>query len=224
MNKQVVIVCALGLSSSMLVDKIRKYVAVNHLPYDIYCVDVDCAREKIVCSDIVLLAPQISFAWSNFESLCNKLSIAMGVISKDFYGSCDAEAIMSQIDGLSKQLIKKNMIRVRIEGNNYNAMFSLIMKDIQNAVRESEYAMEFHISNMESYDETYDEVILIEPQHASSLAKIKEKYDPLLHSVDVIDSKAYKTFNGRLIVEQAKRMYDELMERRARCIRGQEIS
>lgn len=218
------IVCAMGLSSSMLVEKIKQFIINEHRQYEVYCSDVDCAKEKIMCSDIVLLAPQISFIWSNFESLCQKLSIMMGVISKENYGSCDAEAIVKQIDELSKRQIKRDVIHVAIEGINYNAMISLLMKDIERAIQESSYDMEFCVPSIDGYGEKYSEVILIEPQFASSLVKIKEKYNPLLHSVDIIDSRAYKTFNGRLIVEQAKRLYDELMERRAKCIRGQEIS
>ena len=97
-SKVIVIVCTLGMSSSMLISKMQQYVYESDLPIKILAVSSEEALEyaKDHQVDLVFLSPQVRFLKNKFvESLANQPT-KIETISMSDYGLLDSRNILKQ--------------------------------------------------------------------------------------------------------------------------------
>ncbi|WP_343216381.1 PTS sugar transporter subunit IIB [Clostridium simiarum] len=96
--KTIMLVCAGGMSTSLLVNKMKKTAEERNIDVDIFAVsapEVDNAIEKKNV-DVVLLAPQVKYMKNQFESKLKEKNICMDVINMQYYGMMNGERILEQ--------------------------------------------------------------------------------------------------------------------------------
>lgn len=98
--KKILLVCAAGMSTSLLVNKMKKHAEQMEEDIEIIALPVSEAGTMIAESDIVLLGPQVRYQKSQVESMAGDTPVA--VIDMRDYGTMNGEAVLEK----ALQLIK----------------------------------------------------------------------------------------------------------------------
>jgi len=97
---KVVLVCAAGMSSSLIEEKIRQAAAAAGKPMELKAVDAtrmglwDYGRDHV---DIILVAPQVRFKKKGILEKAGPLGIIVQDIDTVAYGMVDGEKIFAQV-------------------------------------------------------------------------------------------------------------------------------
>ena len=98
MKKTIMLVCAAGMSTSLMVNRMKKAAEIKGIEADIFAIPAGEAdsylSEKKV--DVVLLGPQVRFMKSQFEEKVAPLGIALDVIQMVDYGMMNGEKVLEQ--------------------------------------------------------------------------------------------------------------------------------
>lgn len=98
MKKTIMLVCAAGMSTSLMVSKMQKSAEDKGIEADIFAVSAGEADtyldEKKV--DVLLLGPQVRFMKAQFEKKVAPLGIALDVIQMTDYGMMNGEKVLNQ--------------------------------------------------------------------------------------------------------------------------------
>ncbi|WP_373193627.1 PTS sugar transporter subunit IIB [Enterococcus sp. RIT-PI-f] len=101
-RKTIMLACAAGMSTSLLVTKMKKAAEERKLDAEIFAVPVSeanqYAEDKNV--DVVLLGPQVRFMLPQFESDLASKGIPVAVIPMTDYGMMDGEKVISLAEKL----------------------------------------------------------------------------------------------------------------------------
>ncbi|WP_154066571.1 PTS sugar transporter subunit IIB [Enterococcus gallinarum] len=102
MSKKIMLACAAGMSTSLLVTKMQKAAEEKGLNAEIFAVPVSEAiqnvEEKNV--DVVLLGPQVRYMLHQFEQDLESKSIPVDVIPMTDYGMMDGMKVLSLAENL----------------------------------------------------------------------------------------------------------------------------
>lgn len=98
MKKTIMLVCAAGMSTSLMVSKMKKSAEEKGIEADIFAVsaseaDTYLADKKV---DVLLLGPQVRFMKAEFEKKVEPLGIALDVIQMTDYGMMNGEKVLNQ--------------------------------------------------------------------------------------------------------------------------------
>lgn len=100
MSKQttIMLVCAAGMSTSLLVTKMESAAKQQELDADIFAVSASEAANLLVQKEIdcVLLGPQVRFMQKQFEDKLEPLGIPVAVINMSDYGMMNGEKVLAQ--------------------------------------------------------------------------------------------------------------------------------
>lgn len=99
--KKILLVCSAGMSTSMLVNKMKKYAEENEIEADINAVAISEAYKVIDDVDIVLLGPQVRYQLKTVEEMV-KGRIPVKVIDMILYGRMNGEAVLKDALALIK--------------------------------------------------------------------------------------------------------------------------
>jgi len=99
--KNILLVCAAGMSTSLLVNKMKDAAKKKDIEVNIDALSVSECSKVVDTVDIVLLGPQVRFQKSQVESLVNG-RIPVEVIDMKHYGTMNGEAVLER----AIQLIK----------------------------------------------------------------------------------------------------------------------
>ncbi|MGH2331457.1 PTS sugar transporter subunit IIB [Thermoanaerobacter mathranii] len=91
---KILVVCNAGMSTSLLVEKMKKAVKPEHGEVIIKAVAVDQFEESVKDYDVVLLGPQIRYKKRDFERITNELGIPMEVINPVDYGMIKGDRVL----------------------------------------------------------------------------------------------------------------------------------
>jgi PTS system cellobiose-specific IIB component len=97
---KVVLVCAAGMSSSLIEEKIRQAAAAVGKDMELRAVDAtrmalwDYEQDRM---DVILVAPQVRFKKKSILEKAEPLGIIVQDIDTIAYGMCDGEKIFSQV-------------------------------------------------------------------------------------------------------------------------------
>lgn len=97
---RVLMVCAIGMSSSLIEQKTSKVAEEAGVPFEIQAIDVpEVSRWNFEENpvDIVLIAPQARFKKRSVEQVAAPLGILVENIDSVAYGMIDGEKIFEQI-------------------------------------------------------------------------------------------------------------------------------
>ncbi|MGN0026359.1 MAG: PTS sugar transporter subunit IIB [Clostridium sp.] len=98
MKKTIMLVCAAGMSTSLMVNKMKKSAEEKGLDADIFAVSASEADEYLSSRkiDVLLLGPQVRFMKSQFEAKVAPLGIKLGVINMTDYGMMKGEKVLEE--------------------------------------------------------------------------------------------------------------------------------
>ena len=96
---KVLLVCAAGMSTGMLMKKMDDYAKANGIDLEINAMSVDEMKDpKDAGSECILMGPQVSYLKSKVEK--KSQGLPLDVIPMANYGRQNCAAIMEQIQGL----------------------------------------------------------------------------------------------------------------------------
>ena len=93
--ENILLVCAAGMSTSMLVSRMKDSAALKNIEINISALSVTEAKEKISQQqiDVVLLGPQVRFQKEEIEAVAQG-KIPVEVIDMVSYGRMDGQAVL----------------------------------------------------------------------------------------------------------------------------------
>ncbi|ONI43735.1 PTS sugar transporter subunit IIB [Candidatus Epulonipiscioides gigas] len=98
---KVAVFCAAGMSTSLLVKKIKEAAIKKDIEIEINAYsETEMSRHTDV--DCVLLGPQIQYALKNAQKIFDPLNIKVEVINTVDYGMMNGEKVLSTIEHLIK--------------------------------------------------------------------------------------------------------------------------
>ncbi|MCG0275942.1 MAG: PTS sugar transporter subunit IIB [Thermosediminibacteraceae bacterium] len=101
---KVLLVCNAGMSTSLLVEKMKKAVKPEHGEVVIEAVPVEQFEEEVVKGyDVVLLGPQIRYKKPDFQKITDELGIPLEVISLADYGMVRGDKVLELAVKLYKE-------------------------------------------------------------------------------------------------------------------------
>ncbi|QCQ04230.1 PTS sugar transporter subunit IIB [Ligilactobacillus animalis] len=93
--KRIMLVCAAGMSTSLLVTKMQAAAEAEGLEAEIFAVSATEADEHLADTndpvDVLMLGPQVRYMQNEFET---KLTIPVTVIDMRDYGTMNGEAVL----------------------------------------------------------------------------------------------------------------------------------
>lgn len=99
--KNILLVCAAGMSTSLLVNKMKEAAKVKNIEVEIKALPVAECTSVIDKMDIVLLGPQVRFQKSQIEAIV-KGRIPVEVIDMRLYGTMNGQVVLENALALIK--------------------------------------------------------------------------------------------------------------------------
>ena len=90
---KIVLMCNQGMSTSILMKKMKEAAASEGMACDISACPVDLARDKAADADIILLGPQVRFQQGNIQKIFPDKVVE--VVDMRLYGRMDGKAILA---------------------------------------------------------------------------------------------------------------------------------
>ena len=98
--KRIILACAAGMSTSLLVTRIEKEAVARGLEYQIYAIPEQNLREELqnYCQDVVvvLLGPQVRFKLEENKKLTDSYQLPIAVIDSVAYGTLNGAKVLDQ--------------------------------------------------------------------------------------------------------------------------------
>ena len=101
----IILVCSAGMSTSMIVSKMKKVAADHSLNVDVAAIPSTEAEEYIETNDVdvLLLGPQVRYLEKRFKELGEKTNVKVDVINPVHYGTMNGEKILQQALDLTQE-------------------------------------------------------------------------------------------------------------------------
>lgn len=102
--KRIMLVCSAGMSTSLLVNKMKKVASDKGIEAEIFAIsamefDSNIESKKL---DVILLGPQVRFMKDEFEKKLTSKNIPLAVINMSDYGMMNGEKVLNQALALIK--------------------------------------------------------------------------------------------------------------------------
>ncbi|WP_057915260.1 PTS sugar transporter subunit IIB [Peribacillus muralis] len=91
----ILLCCSVGMSSSLLVSKMKKSAFNQGIECKIWAVSVDIALKQMDKADILLLGPQVRYMLPQFKQAGKERGIPVEVINMLHYGTVNGNAVLS---------------------------------------------------------------------------------------------------------------------------------
>lgn len=95
--KKIVLLCAAGMSTSVLVKKMKEAAQQEGLEYDINAYSMTAANDVVKDADIVLLGPQIKFQLDKVKSIA---TCPVQAIDMQTYGMMNGKKVIAEIKSI----------------------------------------------------------------------------------------------------------------------------
>jgi Phosphotransferase system cellobiose-specific component IIB len=92
--KKIMLVCALGMSTSLMVSKMEKAAEEKGKEVEITAVPESEAYNLISQTDIVMLGPQVSYVFDNFKQQAETFGVPVVLIDALDYGRMNGEKVL----------------------------------------------------------------------------------------------------------------------------------
>ncbi|MFC4183302.1 PTS sugar transporter subunit IIB [Saccharococcus thermophilus] len=90
----ILLICAAGMSTSLLVTKMQQAAKERGLDANIWAVSADEARDHLDQADVVLLGPQIRYKLAHFKKEGEARGIPVDVINPADYGRVNGAGVL----------------------------------------------------------------------------------------------------------------------------------
>ncbi|KAA9001408.1 PTS sugar transporter subunit IIB [Affinibrenneria salicis] len=94
--KKILLCCAAGMSTSMLVKKMADYAEKNAIEVQIDAVSANDFEESIADYDCCLLGPQIKYKLAEFSKIAGQLNKRVDLIDQIDYGMMNGEKVLKK--------------------------------------------------------------------------------------------------------------------------------
>ena len=103
-EKTIMLVCAAGMSTSLLVSRMQKAAEADGIEANIFATGASDADNKLESTDVdvLLLGPQVRFMEGQFKTKLADKGIPVEVIDMKAYGMMDGETVLQQGLSLAK--------------------------------------------------------------------------------------------------------------------------
>ena len=92
--KNIALFCSAGMSTSMLVSKMRKYAECEGIEVAIEAYPEAEMSKRIDGIDVALIGPQIAYILPKVKKICNEKGIPVEVIPSVDYGMMNGEKVL----------------------------------------------------------------------------------------------------------------------------------
>jgi PTS system cellobiose-specific IIB component len=102
-EKTIMLACAAGMSTSMLVQKMQEAAKAKGKDYEIYAkstADIDAALESSHKPDVLLLGPQVGYMKNDVKKKADAAGIPMDVINMMDYGMMKGDNVLDSAEKL----------------------------------------------------------------------------------------------------------------------------
>ena len=95
MNTQIILICSAGMSTSLLVKKMKDSAKAfpETISVEAYA-ESAVSQEQIDATEVILLAPQISYKLKDFQKKYEPLGKKVAVINSSDYGMLNGENVL----------------------------------------------------------------------------------------------------------------------------------
>ncbi len=207
--KKILLVCGAGMSTSLLVKKMKEND--REYNYQIKCCDVLSAKIHLLDNDILLLAPHISYMKSEFEPLCKKNHVSFMVIDILDYTRMDGGSVLKKAQEKLYMYEKENPFHVVLLHNNSGAMSDLLLLDMNKKRKDDEktWLIESIVVDwFENKNSTYH-VLLLEPQIRFEEKNLRKQIKDSLVIINVPPMSIYTSFDGRKMLDYIHKLFEE---------------
>ena len=90
----ILLCCAAGMSTSLLVTKMQKAAADQGIECKIWAESADQAKSQMDTADVVLLGPQVRYLLGQFKKLGEDKGIPVDAIDPVHYGICNGPEVL----------------------------------------------------------------------------------------------------------------------------------
>jgi len=94
--KKILLACSSGMSTSLLVEKMKAHARSIGVEAEIWAVGQEQAKQEMAKADVVLIGPQMSFLKGDLQKEAAKYGISVEVINMVAYGMADGKAAYEQ--------------------------------------------------------------------------------------------------------------------------------
>jgi len=94
--KRILLACSSGMSTSLLVTKMKAHADSIGDEAEIWAVGQDQAKKEMANADVVLIGPQMSFLKGGLQKEATKYGIEVEVIDMQAYGLADGQKAYEQ--------------------------------------------------------------------------------------------------------------------------------
>lgn len=92
--KKILLCCAAGMSTSLLVTKMQNEAKTAGLETKIWAIPVEELSNNLDGVDVVLLGPQIKYKLNEVKTACDKVNIPVDVINMMDYGTMNGKKVL----------------------------------------------------------------------------------------------------------------------------------
>lgn len=96
----ILLVCAAGMSTSLLVSKMQKAAEAESKTYHIQAVSADQAKKHIEQAEVLLLGPQVRYMLPQMKKLGEERGIPVDVINSVDYGTGNGKNVLHHAESL----------------------------------------------------------------------------------------------------------------------------
>lgn len=94
--KRILLACSSGMSTSLLVSKMKEVAESKGIEVEIWAVSQDKVPSEMERADVLLIGPQMRFLKKKLASDAEKVGIPLDVIDSVDYGRIDGEAVLNK--------------------------------------------------------------------------------------------------------------------------------
>jgi PTS system cellobiose-specific IIB component len=96
----ILLCCAAGMSTSLLVSKMDKVAKEQGKDYKIWAVPGEQVPSNIEKADVLLLGPQVRYMLPQLKKLGEEKGVPVDVINTVHYGTCNGEEVLKAAEKL----------------------------------------------------------------------------------------------------------------------------
>lgn len=93
---KILLCCSAGMSTSLLVEKMKKAVSERQLDAEIEAIPVVEFDRRIDEADVVLIGPQVKYRWAQFKQVADAKGKPIDVIDMMSYGMMNGAKVLDQ--------------------------------------------------------------------------------------------------------------------------------
>jgi PTS system cellobiose-specific IIB component len=101
--KNIVFICLMGMSTSMLVQKVETAAKQKALELNICAMSEAEAMRQMNNIDVILFGPQVRYLLPQFQKKFAGQNVKIDVINSQDYGMMNGEAVLKQIMGMLRE-------------------------------------------------------------------------------------------------------------------------